>query len=323
MDNKNLTNYRKEFFDDLLLNELSNYNYKFVINYEWMKSYKEFSYSILDGALVKLSININVDNKRLVCDCDYDIDLALSLRGYFVLAYFRCIENAGCMMPQSYCQGLAYLDVINGISKGKRVLVYSCIAKKNVDCKVIDVCCMINAFTRLVAEYKNMMTSREIEECESIISKLTTFTMMPEIEYINGKMLYSYLYEIIELKKGMDNGNVDCGSYPVLGFLSRENFDEVSIEELSKKADLEENPFWRGLILRLGAHFNCEIELNNCIVDEINRFRKNSVEYAKCIKGKSDDLLNDNYHAIKMNARRIEHLSLNVEVASGVVHYYK
>lgn len=326
----NVSYGRKFVFNSLLSNELRDSSYRIDARYEWKYKDQILSFRVIDNCTMRLGINLNFKENELFSDNNLIEEINVKYRAYYISSYVHCMELATVSNPKSYFDGLVLLCAINNIlSKRKSVSLSPLMNRRHTIFRPIDVYCAIRALSRLIIEYNNMLLESQKVELNAAINALILYSLLPEINYMRKRPMYSLLCEIKELQRNIylaGEGWMD--TFPLFKEYEINSLSDATLDYFLDKCSQSQNAFWTGITMRLMIYAGCGIEVDktekmNGLIDCIQKYKKDCVNYFMDMQKNSNILLADNYIAIKKIIGKLHKTFTFLPIVSGALHYYQ
>ena len=318
---------KKEIINSILSRENGDCKHKINARYEWKRSDQILTVYLSPKNTFEVGINLNIGRQKKFGNTIEEPAMEMIYRAYFISAYIRCLDDATSIVPQSYFSGLVLLCAVNSLCAGKKVKVFSPLERKPPELRPIDVYCAIQALTRLIIDCAERISEKSRNAVVGNISELLAYSMLPEISYKGDEVVYSVLHEIRKLWENTASHRCSLDDYKVFNELGKRGLLDLCINEFMLICERSKNLFWGNLVIRLSAHIgvwkSIVIEKESFITSCIRHFGEDSVKYYRDTRQTENQLLVDNFMAIKFLSRMIEQAFSIVTANVGQIHYFQ
>lgn len=318
---------RKILFNKILLSELNLSEFNIDIFFEWTNENQIFSINVKNNKTIKLLINLNVKTEDMFKGSLYEQELTIRYRSYFIVGYLHYLDDIYDASPIDYFNGLVVLELINDLLCNHTMVLHSPIMKDKIrEVRVLDVYCSIFAIRTIIDQYDHMLSSDNINKCKNELLVLEMFSLLPETVCTKFRVFeYSALRDFNNINIIFNENKHYLENYAIFNKFSIMSFDNYMISDVfSNKFN---NQFWIDFFLRIYVLYskkNSQIILDDYphLIDRINSFKCNSVNYFSFYKGCNNILIEKNLHTIKKLILEIEHaFNLKSSIKSGSLHF--
>ena len=315
---------KKAVFDSVLSDELKDCKHRIVVRYEWERPDQVLEIFASNNGSIELGINLNTDSNKYFCKLSEGTEFQIIYRAYFISAYIHCLDDAITSVPQTYFSGLVLLCAINDLCSGKRVNAFSPTAREPHELRPIDIYCSVRALTKLTTDHADKRTEHSREYFKQLIGELLMYSMLPEISYKGGEIIYSLLQEIGELRENMISHRCVVSDYVLFNKFVSDWFDSFSINDLAAMCEDNQDYFWGNVAIRLSAHLYERVNNQESLIEScVQNFKEDSVRYFMNTRKTENLLLLDNLIAIKKLSLKIENAFSTVAANSGSIHFFQ
>lgn len=319
---------KKEAFNCLLSQELSNCKHIIEARYDWQTPDQVFSFCLKNERTIQISINLNCSEELLFANNKKKTDLTIFYRAFFINAYIRYIEDAFYKTPNSYNEGLVTICAINSLCKKRgSVSASSVTSNRYVELSPIDVFCAIRALTRMLIDFRPTLSTEEQQQCEILVDYLLSYSLMPEVAYHKGKPVYSLPFEMKKTQHIIDSNKGLLQSFPLMKDVDFTLLREMTRIDVVEMLNHTKHPFWVGAALRLALYAHdgkgTSLELFKLHEDTMRMFKEDCSRFCIEIRNTNSTLLRDDYNAIKRLVANTEEPAVQSSAEYGSFHYYK
>ena len=251
----NVSDYSiKQELTDLFCMEIVSVNISANIFFFWSNSYKVGT--LLFDSKKEAKVGFNLFRIRK-CIRDYSNDEMLRLVVFLAVEYLDTINKANILKPDSYLEGLSFLDSIT-LQESRRIDFFIPFLS---DCKIryfrysaIDIYCITNAISRVVQEHSSKANNKGSSFTELFGKELTFLSVFPEICYNKSEIpMYELICAVSSVQHIIKKQPSLALETPVLSELVHKDGTLISIKEMIEICGNENNPFYCGIAIRLIA----------------------------------------------------------------------
>lgn len=328
---KNISSFAlKQYFLDLLSNELNNCRFNIILRFE--STIKECICSLKFSSNKRLDVCVNVSYvKKSINNLDCSLISKIHYCAWFISDYIRQIERAKNYMPQNYFESLVFFNAIDIYKSTKTVNINSPLY--NLDKKPhykycirpIEINCAINSLNRM-----KICMSSEIKEKDLIdilLHKLSLYASLPEIVYANARTpIYTLVDCFRKISTIISNDPYIVQEFPVLMSTQFEKVNQLTTAELLLSCIQSKHDFLIGVAIRIMAYLQFPNELKKDVFEKLVngmiQYIEYSLKYYKLLSNSNECFFKDNLYAIKKAVKVINNC-LNMygyNINSGNIH---
>ncbi len=324
----------KQQFIGLLASEFENCSFDIVLGFESSLKNRICTLKFVDYKQVEVCVNLGYV-KKSVCVDGSSLMFKLYFCASYVAEYIKQIERARCSVPQSYFEGLAFLNAIDVCKSEKVVSVYSPLfhwekkPKRSYCLRPLEISSAINALNKI-----KLLASSELNQQEKLVvntfcDSLLLYAGLPEVSYNHSRVpVYALIDAFKKLADFIAKEPSLNQEFPILALAPFGQIEQMSVNDLLLHCIQSDNEFLMGVSIRLIAflHPSQNIEFtddtHNKLVDMMNQYIDYSLSYCYELSKSGRCLKKDNLYAIKTAVKSINgYLSVDgTGVIAGNIH---
>lgn len=324
----------KQQFIGLLAGEFENCSFDIVLGFESSFRNRICTLKFVNCKQVEVCVNLGYV-KKSVCVDGCSLMFKVFFCASYVAEYIKQIERAGYSVPQSYFEGLAFLNAIEVYKSEKLVSVYSPILhwetkpKRSYCLRPLEVSCAINSLNKIKLLASSWMNQQEKLVVNTFCNSLLLYAGLPEVSYNHSRVpVYALIDAFKKLADLIVKEPLLSQEFPILTLAPFEQIQQMSVNDLLLHCIQSNNEFLMGVAIRLIAflHPSQNIafadDIHNKLADTINQYIDYSLSYCYEFSKSGRCLKTDNLYAIKAAAKSIDEY-LNVDgiyVIAGNIH---
>lgn len=324
----------KQQFISLLASEFKNCVFDIVLGFESSSKSRICTVKFIDNKKVELCANLGYVEKSVYGEgCTQMLKVYYCI--FFIAEYIKQIERAKTNIPQSYFEGLAFLNAIETYKSQRMVDVYSPVSYWNkkpnrLYClRPLEISCAINTLNRIRLFASFEANEQERLTLKSFCESLLLYAGLPEISYIHARVpVYTLFDSFKRLAKFINNEPELVQEFPVLTLAPFERIMQLTVNDLLLCCIQSDNEFLIGVSIRLIAFLRPSRNVQftegilRKLIDAMNQYIDYSITYCDELSESSRCLLSDNLFAVKMAVKSInEYLTIyGADVVNGNIH---
>lgn len=253
----------------------------------------------------------------------------------FVAAYIDQLEQARNRIPQTYWEGLAFLDAILDATGNHPVKLYSPLSLWNAKpnrtftIRPIEVRNAIQSLTKLRESPPPGLTETDAVAIRTALDALSSYAQVPEIAYLRGSVpVYVLMHSFRDLADRIQADSGVVAKFPLLTLAPFEQTERLTVSSMLKSCTQRENDFLSGVAIRFAALFSqptppaLDSASRENLVAAMNVYKERSIAYVSQIPQAARCLLTDNLLAVKKTVQAMnEYTALcGAPVTTGSVH---
>lgn len=324
----------KQQFVGLLSNEFNHCGFNIVLGFESSFKKRICTLRFVEDYRVEVCVNLDyVKTSVNIVGCS----LIFKVRycALFVAEYIKQIERAKKNIPQSYFEGLVFLNAIDIYKAENTISIYSPLLhwdkkpKRTYCIRPIEISSAINALNKLSLFAQSVLNEQDKVAVKTFRNNLLLYSSLPEISYIHAHVP---TYTIIDLLKRLTmlitKKPKVVQEFPILTLAPFEHIDQMTVNCLYLFCVQSNNKFLIGVALRLiiFLHLPYDTELDNNsqkkIMDAMKLYIDYSITYCSELSNSGRCFINDNLLAVKLAVKIInDYLTMHgVGVSAGNIH---
>lgn len=324
----------KQQFIDLLSCEFKGCCFDIVLGFESSTRDRVCTLKFLNNKKLEVCVNIGYIQKSVNhIGCSFVFKLHYC--ALFIAEYIKLIEQTKINMPQSYFDGLVYLNGIE-ILKTKEIQSIcsplSCLdkkAKRSHCVRPIEISSAINTLNKIRIFAVSLLNKQDIATITLLCNSLLLYSSLPEIAYIHTNIpRYTMVHSFKKLGELLAKNLEVMHEFPILNLAPFDQIEYLTSGDLFRACTQSNNTFLTGVAIRLVAflHLPCGLEFDNgChknLVDAMKLYIEHSVAYCIEASQSKKGLLKDNSFAIRCAVKNInEYLTLSgIGLTTGNIH---
>jgi len=309
----------KQQFIGLLARELEKNGFDIVLGFESSAKSRICTLKFADSKRIDVCANLGYV-KNSVCVDGSSQMFKVRYCAWFVAEYIKQIARAKNSIPQSYFEGLAFLNAIEVYKSEKTVDVYSPLShwdkkpKRSYCLRPLEISSAINALNKI-----RLFASLELNEQERLAVKtfcdsLLLYAGLPEVSYIHAKVP---VYALVDSFKSLANLITKepelVQEFLILTLAPFEQIRKLTVNDLFLHCIQSDNEFLTGVAIRLIAflHPSQNIEVTHDarkkLTDAMNQYIDYGITYCNELPKPGRCLLNDNLFAVKAAVKSINY----------------
>lgn len=307
----------KQQFISMLSSEFEKCRFDIVLGFESSIRKRICTLKFGEGKQVEICINLDYV-KKSVNAVGCSMVLKVCYCALFVAEYIKQIERTKNSIPQSYFEGLVFLNAIEVCKKNKKVSVYSPLAHwnknpKNTYCvRPIEISSAINALNKLRIFTPSGLNEQDKVAIKAFSDSLLLYSGLPEIAYIYASVpMYALVDSFKRLADIIAKDPEAVQEFPILTLAPFEQIKQLTVSSLFMSCVQSNNVFLIGVAIRLIAflHLPYSTDMDNInlkkLVNAMNSYIDYSTIYYNELSKCGRFLMNDNLYAIKVAAKSI------------------
>lgn len=334
-DKQNIsTYYLKQQFINLLSSELEGCSFDITLGFESSMRDRVGTLKFIDNKKLEVCVNIGFVQKSVnSIGCSFTFKLHYC--ALFVAEYVKLIEQAKANMPQSYFEGLVYLNSIEVLKAKETQSIcspLSCLdkkAKRSFCVRPIEISSAINTLNKLRILAIPLLNKQDIATVTSLCNDLLLYSGLPEIAYIHTNMpIYAMVHSFKKLGELLAKNPELINEFPILSLAPFDRIESLTTNDLFRTCIQSDNAFLIGVAIRLVAFLRLPygLKIDNSyhknLVDAMKLYIEYSVSYCIGSSQASKVLLKDNSFAIRCAVKNInDYLTLSgIGPTTGNIH---
>lgn len=324
----------KQQFAGLLTDEFENCGFNIILGFESSSKNRICILKFSGCKHVEVCINLGYVGKS-VCIEGCSLILKVYYCAFFVAEYIKEIERAKGNIPQSYFEGLTFLNAIDVCKSERAVSVCSPLSHWNKkpersSCiRPLEVGCAINALNKIRLFALSELNKQERSSVSKLCDSLLLYAGLPEVAYNHAKVpVYALADSFRELADIIERKPTAVREFPILTLAPFDQIKQLTVNDLFLYCVQSDNEFLMGVAIRLIAvlYPSSDIKLSNDtqkkLVDAMNQYIDFSLYYFHELTQSGRCLKKDNLYAVKKVIKSINmYLSLNgYSVIAGNIH---
>ena len=324
----------KQQFIGLLATEFENCSFDIILGFESSFRNRICTLKFVDYKQVEVSINLGYV-KKSVCVDGCSLMFKVYFCALYVAEYIKQIERARCNVPQSYFEGLAFLNAIDVCKSEKLVSVYSPILhwekkpKRSYCLRPLEISSAINSLNKIKLLASSWLNQQEKLVVNTFCDSLLLYAGLPEVSYNHSRVpVYALIDAFEKLTDLIAKEPLLNREFPILTLAPFEQIAHMSVNDLLLHCIQSNNEFLKGVSIRLIAFLHPSQNIaftddtHNKLADTINQYIDYSLSYCYEFSKSGRCLKKDNLYAIKKAAKSInEYLNMDgTYVIAGNIH---
>lgn len=324
----------KQQFISLLSSELKNSGFDVVLDFE--SSFRSRICTLRFGNDRKVEVCVNLDYvKKSVNAAGCSMIFKVSYCALFIAEYIKQIGYARSGVPQSYFEGLVFLNAIEICKEKKTAGIYSPLfrwdkpPKSGYCVRPIEISSAINALNRVRMIAPSRLSKQDKAAIRSFGDSLLLYSGLPEIAYVHASIP---VYALVDSLKRQANIIVKdpeaVQEFPILALAPFAQIKQLTAGDLFLSCIRSDNSFLIGAAIRLIAFLHLPYDLGiddihlEKLVSAMNAYIDYSIVYYNELSKCGGRLMNDNLFAISDVVKSINgYLSMHgFGVIAGGIH---
>nr|WP_143259743.1 hypothetical protein [Anaerofilum sp. An201] len=331
----NMSSFKlKQYFTSILSTEFANCGFNIILGFE--SSFKTRICTLYFTNSKQIDICVNLGYVKKSIDT---IGSSFLFKVYycaiFIAEYIKQIERAKKSVPQSYFEGLTFLNAIEVCRSNKKVSVYSPLShwnekpKRTYCIRPIEISSAINSLNKIRLLTPTKLNAQDIETIRTFCHSLLLYAGLPEVAYVHSNIpVYSMSDSLQRLADIILREPAVVDEFPILAMAPFERIKQLTIGDMFLFCVQSDSKFLMGIAIRLIAflHMSQDMGLDDSIyrklVHEINSYVDYSISYCNGLSKLDRCLIKDNLFAIKTAIKSINNY-LNIcgtGVNAGNIH---
>lgn len=324
----------KQQFIGLLASEFENCGFDIVLGFESSFNGRICTLKFIDDKRIEVYANLGYVKKSVCVDgCSQMFKVHYCT--LFIAEYIKHIERAKNNIPQSYFDGLAFLNAIEVYKSEKTVSVYSPLShwdrkpKHSFNMRPLEISCAINALNRIRLSVSLELSKQEQFAVKHFCDSLLLYASLPEISYVHTRIpAYTLADSLKRLANLISKEPELVQEFPVLALARFEHIMQLTVNDLFLHCIQSDNEFLTGVSIRIIAflHPSHNIQFTDDVrrklTDVLNEYIDYGITYCKELSKPGRCLLNDNLFAVKTAVKSInDYLTIyGTGVIAGNIH---
>lgn len=324
----------KQQFISLLSSEFEKCRFDIVIGFESSFRKRICTLKFGDGKRVEVCVNLDYVKKSVnAVGCSMMIKVCYC--ALFVAEYIKQIERAKNSVPQSYFEGLVFLNAIDVCKEKRAVSIHSPLSHWNKNPKStycvrpIEISSAMNALNKLRIHSPSWLNEQDKAVIREFSDSLLLYSGLPEIAYIYASVpVYALVDSFKRLADTIAKDPEVVKEFPIFTLAPFDQIEQLTVSSLFLSCVQSNNDFLIGVAIRLIAflHLPCNSEIDHINLEKILNAMISYIDYSifyynelsKC----SGFFMNDNFLAIKAAVKSINnYLSMcGFGVTAGNIH---
>ena len=250
----------------------------------------------------------------------------------FVAEYIKQIERAGKCLPQSYFEGLSFLNAVEVCCSEKAVGVYSPLFRwkrrpgRSQRIRPLEISSAEKALNRILSSEWSVP---ERQAVEALRRDFRLYASLPEISYVHvNAPVYALADSLKKLADLVPKDPELARRFPVLTLLPFDRIRELTVNDLFMHCIRSDDEFPIGVAVRCIAflHLQPDIAADDSAYERIShamqRYIDRSLAYCAAPAKDGKCFMTENLFAVKIAAQSINNsLSGNADLAgTGTIH---
>ena len=324
----------KQYFTRILSAEFASSEFNIVLGFEARFKNRICTLHFTNSKQIEICVNLGYVKKSVdtigsswmfkVCYC-----------ALFIAAYIKQTERARKNVPQSYFEGLTFLNAIEVCKFPKTVSVYSPLSHwnekpKRTDCvRPLEISSAINALNKIRLLMPTQLNEQDIEAIRTFSHSLLLYAGLPEVAYVHSKIpVYSMSDSLQRLADLIQREPKVVDEFPILAIAPFGQLKQLTVGDMFLFCVQSDSKFLMGIAIRLIAFFHLpqDMELDDGVyrklAHEMNLYIDYSISYCNGLSKLGRCLIKDNLFAIETAVKSINNY-LNIcgaGVDAGNIH---
>lgn len=332
---KNMSSFElKQHFTSILSNEFTKCGFKIILGFE--VSFKKRICTLYFTNSKQIDICVNLGYVKKSIDT---IGSSLMFKVYycaiFIAEYVKQIERAKKFAPQSYFEGLTFLNAIDTCRSNKKVSVYSPLShwnekpKRTYCIRPLEISSAINSLNKIRLLTPTKLNEQDIETIRTFCHSLLLYAGLPEVTYVHSNIpLYSVSDSLQRLANLILKEPAVVDEFPIFAIAPFERINQLTVGDMFLFCVQSDSKFLMGIAIRLIAFLKMSQDMGlddsdyRRLVHEINSYVDYSISYCNGLSKLDRCLIKDNLFAIKTAVKSINNY-LNIcgtGVNAGNIH---
>ena len=319
----------KQQFVGLLASKFENCGFDIVLGFE--SSFKSRICTLKFDDCKKVEVCVNLGYvKKSVCVDDSSLMFKVYYCASFVAEYIKQIERAKNCVPQSYFEGLAFLNAIEVCKSEKIVSVFSPLShwdkkpKRSYCLRPLEISSAINALNKIRLFASSGLNKQEKLLVNTFCDSFLLYAGLPEVSYSHARVpVYALVDSFKKLADLITQKPTLAQEFPILALAPFEQIKQLTVHDLFLYCVHSDNEFLTGVSIRLIAFLNPSLNIeftdsvHKKLLDTMNQYIDYSLSYCYELSKSGRCLKKDNLYAIKSAIKSINrYLSID---GSGVI----
>lgn len=325
----------KQQYIDLLTSELENCRFHMALRFEAGSKNRICTVKFADCKRVEICANLEHVNKS-VCIGNSSGRFKVRYCVLFIAAYIKQIERAMGSLPQSYFEGLAFLNAIEVYKSEKNVSVYSPLAhwdkgpKRACCLRPLEISSAINALNKVKVSLRPELSEEERGTVNTFYNQLLLYAGLPEVSYVHASVpVYTLTDACKKLAILIHREPKLVQEFPILALTPFGQIGQWTVNELFLHCIQSDTEFLMGVAIRLIAFLlpwqdiSVTDDMQQKVVDSMKQYIDDCIAYYSEVPKEGRNILRDNLLAVKMAAKAINgYLAMQgISVNGGNIHY--
>lgn len=326
----------KEYVSAALSGELKGCGFHILLGFEASARDRICTLRFLPDQRLDVCVNLSHLKKTvphphcsLLCRVYYGVQ--------YIAAYIHLLERAGRLVPQSYLEGLSFLNAVEVYQSAKPVSITTPLYRwkkkpgRKSSIRPIEISCAVSALNRMRFFLRNQLSEKERILLEDLADKLLLYAGVPEIAYDCANVpVYALNNSVGKLAVFLEKNPGLAETFPVLRLMEFKRIGQLTTDDLLSRYVQSDNSFLLGIAIRMTAFSGVtprsgpHTERQGTLISAMNRYIENSLTYYKELSQAEELLLKDNLYAVKETVKAINHYLYihGAGVNSGNIHLY-
>lgn len=324
----------KHHFTSILSTEFTNCGFNIILGFEARFKNRICTLYFTNDKQIDICVNIGYVKKSIDT-----IGSSLMFKVYycalFIAEYIKQIERAKKNVPQSYFEGLTFLNAIEVCRSPKTVSVYSPLShwnekpKRTYCIRPLEVSSAINSLNKIRLLMPTKLNTQDIEGIRTFCHSLLLYAGLPEVAYVHSNIpVYSMSNSLQKLADLVLKKPEVIDEFPILAIAPFERLKQLTVGDMFLFCVQSDSKFLMGIAIRLIAffHLSQDMGLDDSIyrklVHEMNSYIDYSISYCNELSKLDRCLIKDNLFAIQTAVKSINNYlnTCGAGVNAGNIH---
>lgn len=315
---KNMSSFElKQYFTSILSNEFTNCGFKIILGFEVTFKKRICTLYFTNSKQIDICVNLGYVKKSIDT-----IGSSLMFKVYycaiFIAEYVKQIERAKKIVPQSYFEGLTFLNAIEACRSNKKVSVYSPLShwnekpKRTYCIRPLEISSAINSLNKIRLLTPTKLNEQDIETIRTFCHSLLLYAGLPEVTYVHSNIpVYSVSDSLQRLADLILKEPAVVDKFPILAIAPFERINQLTVGDMFLFCVQSDSKFLMGIAIRLIAFLQMSQDMGlddsvyRRLVHEMNLYVYYSISYCNGLSKLDRCLIKDNLFAIKTAVKSI------------------
>ena len=307
----------KQLFIRILANEFDNCGFDVVLGFESTYNNRICTLHIVGHKRLEVNVNLGYVKQSFFAKRFSELFKA-HYCAFFVAEYIKQLERAKNVLPQSYFEGLAFLNAIE-VYKAKTVVrVFSPLShwnekpKRSYCLRPLEISSAINAINKLILFDSHKMDEKDKKSVRDLHNSLLLYASLPEISYVYECIpVYALVNSLKSLSNFASEDPAIDQEFPILSLFPFHRLDHLAVDDLFLHCLQSGNSFLVGIAIRLIAFLHqsdyrgVANHVREELINALSSYVDCGILYCNEVHKNERCFINDNLFAVKVAVKSI------------------